>query len=285
MAEAYKKNLQQFVSTTERKFPIRIFYGDRGSGKTSAVVAIAQEDMYGENADWALEQANAEVAELNAKGFHVSPPKSEHLVYCAKPLTIDVESPDFGHRVSLELDPNRLGIATEEDFIPQFVYRGSTLVIDELPKYFSSRAWQKFFDGMSLYWSESRKHKIKMYATCQYMDQVEKSIRCHAQITYVHGIEYVYDKFGDVIQSIWTLDNWERYGDWETKKKPTREIYVYNGDIRQAYDTNEGEEDYYIGLEKSDFSCEHSKRVEYTPEAIAEYAKKMQSSASNRETK
>ena len=262
----------QFVDNPAKKFPIRIFYGERGAGKTAVMVAMAIEDMYGENADWALEQANAEVAELNANGFNVTPPQSEHLVYCAK-LTIDVESPDFGHRVSLDLDPTHLGIATD-NFVPQYVYRGSTLVIDELPKFFDSRAWQNFEAGMSLYWAESRKHKLKMYGTCQFMGQGELRIRGLACITHVLGIKFAYNKFGEVVQTAWELDNWDSFEAWEAKKKPTREIYVYNGDIREAYDTDEGEEDFYIGLENSDFSCEHSRRVKRTPKGIAEYAKK-----------
>ncbi len=144
---------------------IRLFYGIPGAGKTAIMVALGIESMYGDNAIQALETAQEEVTMLNESGFDVTPPKSEHLVYCAG-VTIDVTSPDFGYRRSLQLYPERLGIATD-GFDPQFVYRGSTLCIDELPDVADCRAWSNFAAGMCRYWAKHRKHSITMYGTCQ----------------------------------------------------------------------------------------------------------------------
>ena len=208
---------------------------------------------------------------LNACGHNVKPPKSDHLVYCGRKFTIDVTSSDFGHRRSLKLDPSRLGIATE-GFAPQYVYRGSTLCIDELPEEADSREWQNFLGGMCRYWAKHRKHGINMYATCQDITQVEKRIRILAMITRVLNMELIYDKFGVVIQTVWQLHNWNCYEDWERGAEPTEETYVYNGDIREAYDTNEGEEDFYIGLKDNDFSCEYSEYADFSPAGIKKYA-------------
>lgn len=254
---------------------IRLFYAPPGWGKTSVMAAMAIERMYGEKAAWALAQANAEVTMLNACGHNVTPPKSNHLVYCGKKFTIDVRSPDFGHRRSLKLDPDRLGIAAQ-GFAPQYVYRGSLLCIDELPTVADSRNWQNFLDGMCDYWAKHRKHGIDMYATCQDISQVEKRIRMLAMITRVLNIEFICDKFGEVLQTVWQFQNWPCYEDWERGLDPTEETYIYNGDIRNAYDTNEGEEDFYIGLDDSDFSCEHSGYADFTPEGIKKYAKENQ---------
>jgi len=251
---------------------IRLFYGIPGVGKTAGMVGCAIPDMYGENAVNALQQANAEVEMLNANGFNVTPPKSEHLVYCAK-LTIDVTSPDFGHRRSLELDPDRLGIAND-GFVPQFVYRGSTLCIDELPEIADSRNWGQFAESMCRYWAKHRKHGINMYATCQDIEQVEKRIRMLALITQVRSMKFVCNKYDEVIQTVWKFHNWECYEDWERGVEPTEETFIYNGDIREAYDTNEGEEDFYIGLKGNDFSCSYSGYADFTPQGIENYAKK-----------
>ena len=252
---------------------IRLLYAPPGWGKTAAMTALGIEDMHGENAMHALQEANAEVAMLKKNGFNVSPPRSNHLVYCSKNYAIDVTSPEFGHRRSLVVDPERLGIAVE-GFTPQYVYRGSTLLIDELPKFADSRNWQEFLNGMCLYWAEHRKHKINMLATCQDVAQVEKRIRTLAMITQVRSINFVYDKFDEVIRTEWEFYNWPCYEDWAAQKDPSIEPYIYNGDIRQAYNTYEGEQQFYIGLEKSDFSCEYSPYPDYTPRGIAEYGKK-----------
>lgn len=265
---------------------IRLFYAPPGWGKTAAMVAIGGiENMYGENAAIALEEANTEVAELNAKGFNVTPPRSDHLVYCSDNMGmgIDVTSPDFGYRRSLVLYPDRLGIATD-GFKPQYVYRGSTLLIDELPDYADCRAWKQFAKGMCRYWAKHRKHKINMYATCQEVDQVEKRIRQHAMITEVLSIDFAYNQFGEVVQTIWQFNNWDCYDYWAKGREPTPETYVYNGDIRETYDTYQGEEEFYIGLEETDFSCEYPKRTDITPQAIAELGKRIDlSTNSNKE--
>lgn len=211
---------------------IRLIYGIPGAGKTALMVALAMEDMYGENALYALEQANAEVLMLNEKGFKVSEPTSDHLVYCAN-VIIDVTSPDFGHRRSLELYPERLGIATE-GFAPQFVYRGSTLCIDELPDVADCRNFATFPQAMCRYWAKHRKHCINMYGTCQDIEQVEKRIRKLAAITHVRNMELVTNRFGEVVQTVWTLHNWDCYEDWEKGASPTEETYVYDGEDRKS---------------------------------------------------
>lgn len=249
---------------------IRLFYAPPGTGKTAILAAIGISTMFGENADFALEQANDEVVMLNENGFNVTPPKSEHLTYCAK-FSIDVTSPDFGHRRSLVLYPERLGIATD-GFKPQFVYRGSTLCIDELPDVADSRNWSSFAAGMCRYWAKHRKHRINMYATCQDVEQVEKRIRKLAMITEVRSMDLIYNKFDEVIQTVWQLNNWACYEDWERGAGPTEETYVYNGDIRETYDTYEGEEEFYIGLKDADFSCEYSEYADFTPKGIEDYA-------------
>ncbi|MCM1533492.1 MAG: hypothetical protein NC099_02445 [Corallococcus sp.] len=249
---------------------IRLIYGIPGAGKTALMVALGIENMYGENAISALDKANAEVLMLNEQGHSVTPPKSDHLVYCAK-VTIDVTNPDFGHRRSLYLDANRLGIAAD-GFVPQYVYRGSTLCIDELPEAADSRNWGQFAEGMCRYWAKHRKHSLTVYATCQDVEQVEKRIRLLASITQVREIEFVYDKFDEVTTTVWRLNNWHCYEDWLRGAEPTEETYVYKGDIREAYDTFEGEEDFYIGLENADFSCEYSGYSDFTPQGIKRYA-------------
>lgn len=251
---------------------IRLIYAPPGTGKTALMVALGIQNMYGENAIRALEQAHAEVAMLNANGFNVTPPRSDHLVYCAK-VTIDVTSPDFGHRRSLELDPARLGIAMD-GFVPQFVYRGSTLCIDELPEVADSRNWGDFAEGMCRYWAKHRKHRINLYATCQDVSQVEKRIRIHAAVTEVRSMEQVFNKFDEAVQTVWQLNNWPRYADWECGAKPSQETYVYNGDIMEAYDTYDGEEDFYIGLSGQDFSCNYSGHADFSPAGIEQYAVK-----------
>lgn len=252
---------------------IRIIYGVPGVGKTAFMVAKAIENMYGDNAINALEHANAEVLFLNENGFNVTAPKSEHLVYCAKPLTIDVTSPDFGHRRSLELDPERLGIAID-GFDAQYVYRGSTICLDELPDIADSRNWGNFPEATCRYWAKHRKHRINAYATCQDIDQVEKRIRRVAMITEIVSMKLVENKYDEVIKTVWEVNNWRSCEAWERGNEPEKETYVYNGDIRLAYDTYEGEEEFYIGLKDTDFSCEYSGYQDFTPEAIENYSKK-----------
>lgn len=251
---------------------IRIIYGIPGAGKTALMVALGIEHMYGENAMYALDDAQAEVNELNEKGFNVSSPKSEHLVYGSN-VVIDVISPDFGHRRSLALNADRIGIATD-DFIPQYVYRSSTLLFDELPDDADSREWNSFPANKRRYWAKHRKHSLNIFATCQIPIQADNRIRALAVITHVCDIEFVYNEYDEVTKTIWTLDNWDCYEYWEQGREPTREIYEYNGDIRRAYNTYDGEEDFYIGLQGRDFSCEYAGYTDYTPQGIEEYAKK-----------
>ncbi|MCM1289628.1 MAG: hypothetical protein NC132_03135 [Corallococcus sp.] len=251
---------------------IRLIYGIPGAGKTALMAALCIEDMYGENAVAAITGAYDEVAMLNQLGFKVTPPKSDHLVYCSK-LTIDVTSPDFGHRRSLETSVDRLGVGSK-NFTPQYFYRGSTIALDELPEDADSREWTSFPAEKRRFFAKHRKRNLTIYATCQDPEQCEKRFRKLALITHVREIEFIYNEFDEVIQTVWTLQNWKCYEDWETKVTPTEETYVYNGDIREAYDTYEGEEEFYIGLENSDFSCEYSRYKKLTPQGIAEYAKK-----------
>ena len=262
---------------------IRLFYGIPGAGKTAIMVALGIESMYGDNAIQALETAQEEVTMLNESGFDVTPPKSEHLVYCAG-VTIDVTSPDFGYRRSLQLYPERLGIATD-GFDPQFVYRGSTLCIDELPDVADCRAWSNFAAGMCRYWAKHRKHSITMYGTCQDVEQVEKRIRMLALITRVNSMELIENKYGDVVQTVWSLSNWKCYEDWQNGVEPTDETYVYNGDIREAYNTYDGEEEFYIGRKGKDFSCEYSELSDYTPQGIEKYAVKHPIAKTKKENK
>ena len=262
---------------------IRLFYGIPGAGKTALMVALGINNMYGDNAIQALETAKEEVIMLNESGYNVTPPKSEHLVYCAG-VAIDVTSPDFGYRRSLQLYPERLGIATE-GFNPQFVYRGSTLCIDELPDVADCRAWSNFAAGMCRYWAKHRKHRITMYGTCQDVEQVEKRIRMLATITRVNSIELVTDKFDEVVQTVWTLDNWDCYEAWQNGLAPTAETYVYDGDIRKAYNTYDGEEEFYIGLKGNNFSCEYSERSDFTPRGIENYAIRHPIAKTNKEKK
>ncbi len=250
---------------------IRLIYGIPGAGKTALAVALGLEAMYGENATDALDIARAEADELNEKGFCVSPPSTEHLVYCDR-VTIDVTSSDFGHRRSLKLYADRLGIATE-GFTPQFIRRGGTLIIDELPEIADSRNWGSFSENMCIWWAKHRKHLLTIYGTCQDLDQVEKRIRKLARITHVLNMELVYNAFDEVVQTVWTLHNWDCYEHWEKGIEPSEETYVYNGDIREAYDTYEGEEDFYVGLEGNDFDDAYSGYADFTPQGIRNYAK------------
>lgn len=250
---------------------IRLIYGIPGVGKTALMVAMCIENMYGENALCALKQANEEVAMLNEHGFAVSSPRSEHIVYSN--VAIDVTSPNFGYRRNLDLCPDRLGIATD-GFEPQYVYRGSTLALDELPDIADCRTWGDFSAGMCRYWAKHRKHRLTIYGTCQDIEQVEKRIRKLAMITQVRNMELIYNKFDEVIQTVWTLYNWDCYEDWENGVEPTEETYVYDGDIREAYNTNDGEEEFYIGLKGKDFSCNYAGYSDFTPQGIENYARK-----------
>lgn len=253
---------------------IRLIYGIPGAGKTALAVALGIDQMYGENAIEALEIANAEVAELNERGFNVSPPRSDHLVYCSDNMSIDVTSPDFGHRRSLVLYPDRLGIAME-GFKPQYTYRGSTYIIDELADYVDARRWGKFTTGCCRFFAKHRKHGLTIIGTCQDPEQVEKRVRMLSTITQVRSIEFVTNGYSEVTQTVWELYNWDCYEDWEQHKEPTPETYIYNGDIREAYNTYEGEEEFYIGLDNADFSCEYSGYTDLSPEGIEEYGRRI----------
>jgi len=251
---------------------IRLFYAPPGNGKTAVMTALCVENMHGRKARTALKVANAEVAMLNANGFNVTPPKTNHLVYCSK-LTIDVTSPNFGHRRSLEVAVERLAMGTVEGVKPQYIYSGSTLALDEIPEDIDSREWQEFSKAQSRYFAKHRKRNLTIYATCQDPSQCEKRFRMLAQITFVRNVNVFCSEYGEQT-TVWQLYNWACYEDWAKGKEPTEETYVYNGDIRKAYDTNEGQEEFLVGLDKADFSAEYAAYPNFTPEGIAAYGKK-----------
>lgn len=250
---------------------MRFFYAAIGAGKTSCCAAMGSDRMHGGFARQRIRMAQAEYATLTANGFNISPPPTDHLVFTYK-FTIDVKSPNFGHRISYRAYPADFGFAVD-GYSPWFVYNGSTLIFDEFQSIYDSRNWQAFPENVSRAYEQHRKKKLDIWIISQDPTLLEKRIRQLCQITYIADMQISYNDWGEIEKVTWTLHNWRNYEQWKSHATPTIEIYTYYGDVFKIYDTNDGVQMFYAGLDKSDFKVLHHSDIELTPAGIAQYAK------------
>lgn len=249
---------------------MRFFYGAIGAGKTSVCAAMGSERMHGDFARQRLRIAQAEAELLNANGFKVSTPPTDHLVFTYK-FTIDVTSPNFGRRTSYTAYPANFGFAAE-NFEPWFVHAGSTLIFDEFQSIYDSRNWQNFPENVSRAYEQHRKKHLDIWIISQNPSLLEKRIRQLCQITYVADMQEFYNDWGEIEKVTWTLYNWQGYESWQRGDAPTLEEYTYYGDVYKIYDTLDGVQMFYAGMAQKDFKAVKQSQIELTPDGIAKYA-------------
>ena len=251
---------------------LRFIVANTGAGKTSYVCArFGIERMHGDPARKAVQYAKNITEKLNANGFTLSPPQTKHLVY-AYNVNIKIRSPDFGTRQSLHLDATRLGFNADK-FTPQFVYPGSTLIIDEMQTVFDSRNWQEYSVLQSRYFEQCRKINLDVIFIAQNANLGELRIRQLCEITFIHNLRIVEDLHGNITRCVWLVEIWDRLDDYLNGKRGRREKYVFPGNIFKYFDTNEGSERFFDGLQNSDFEAIENEAPTMSPTGIAEYVR------------
>ena len=249
---------------------IRLFYALPRTGKTSVCAAMGLDRMHGAFARHCVRNAAREVAELNANGFSVSMPPTDHLVFTYK-FEIDARSPDFGHRTSYEAHPEDFGFAVD-GFGPWFVYDCSTLIFDEFQTIYDSRNWQQFPENVSRAYEQHGKKLIDIWIIAQDPSLVEKRIRQLCQITLVKSMQLQYNSWGERVSATWLLHNWNTYESWLHGETPEEETYTFKGDVYKIYNTYAGKEMFYAGLKDKDFKVNRHATVDLSPEGIERYA-------------
>lgn len=250
---------------------LRFIVANSGDGKTSyAAARFGIDRMHGEYARQAQRYAKNMVKVLNSCGYNVSnPPK--HLVYTYG-VDIKIRSPDFGTRQSWKLDAERLGFKTDE-FKPQYVFPGSTLIIDEMQEVFDSHFWQQFENNCSRWMEQCRKLGIDVIFIAQADNLGLLRIRQLCEITLVKNLQVVEDRHGNT-KCTWTLETWHRHSDYLAGKNSVIEQYTFNGNIFKYFDTNEGKERFFDGLENADFDAQPHLATDLSPEGVKEYIKR-----------
>ncbi len=245
-----------------------------GAGKTSLAAAMGISCMYGEKAAEAIQKSANLIDAMNASGFNIpSPRQLDHLVYTYM-FNIKAISPDFGTCKSWNLDATRLGFRTE-DFEPQFVYPGSTLIIDEFQTVWNARDWTEFPPNVSRWYEQHRKLMLDIIIISQRNGIVDKNVRELCAVTLVRDMKIKYNAYNEISQVIWTLENWDCYRDYDEHNRGTISKFEYNGNIFDCYETNAGFERFFDGVtDNTDFLPMPHVDVELSPEGIAEYVKK-----------
>ena len=254
-----------------------IVFGGLGGGKSSFLARVGVENMSPAVAQRALQECNKKVDELNKGGFTCFTHQRDHLVYS----TFRIEGPTGSGLASKDIDLSRFGLRSAKNTNPQIFPRGSTIIYDESQNGLNSRdggvtenisGWFEFSrqGGYSVYLAGQRERRIDLNAR----ELAQKIIECD-------GVEFVKDKIGRVIKTVWTcyefdncfaIDKYLQSGKDKTLGKRVK--YTFDGDIRLHYDHNAYEGVYYAGAEKRDYDCAESLKKALTVDAVRELTQK-----------
>ncbi len=241
-----------------------------GDGKTSYVSARYGIDrMHGDYARKTIRCAKNWCNALNANGFDVTPPK-QHLVY-AHNLNIKIRSPYFGTRESWDLDPERMGFKAEE-FNPQYAIPYSTWIIDEMQSVFDSHFWNEYSENKSRFLEQCRKIDLTVVFIAQADNLALLRIRQLCDIHYIRKLTVKTDKYGNTVCK-WKIDVYHTIDDFHAKRNAIQEEYTFNENIFKYFDTTQGKERFFDGLQNADFEQKLQPRIQLTPDSIAEYVK------------
>ncbi len=241
-----------------------------GDGKTSYVSArFGIDRMHGDYARQNIHNARRWCNALNANGFNVTPPK-QHLVF-AYNLHIKIRSQYFGTRESWDLDPERMGFKAD-NFNPQYAIPGSTWIFDEMQSAFDSHFWSEYEENKSRYLEQCRKIDLTVIFIAQADNLGLLRIRQLCDIHHIRKLTVKTDKYGNTVCT-WKVDIYHTLEDYHAKRNVTQEEYSFHGDIFKYFDTTQGKERFFDGLQNSDFEQRLQPRIELTPEGIAEYVK------------
>ncbi len=254
-----------------------IVFGGLGGGKSSFLAHIGVTDMYPDIAQSALEECNKKVDELNAGGFTNFTHQRDHLVYS----TFRIEGPLGSGLASKDIDLSRFGLLSEKNPNPQRFPRGSTIIYDESQNGLNSRDGG-VAENISGWFEFSRQGGYKVYLAGQRERRIDLNAReLAAKIIECDGVEFVTDKLGRVVRTVWTcyefdncfaIDKYLQSG--KDKSYGKRVQHTFDGDIRRHYDHNAYEGVYYAGAEKCDYDCAESPKKELTVTAVKELTQK-----------
>lgn len=249
--------------------------GPPGAGKTSLAAAMGINAMHGEAAQNAISRAQNLIEAMNSCGFNIpTPAQLPHLVYTYM-FDIKASSPDFGFRQSWTLDATRLGFRTE-DFVPQFVYPASTLIIDEFQTVWNSRNWTEFPANVSRWFEQSRKLMLDIIIISQRNGIIDANVRELCEVTRIKNMQVKYNKNHEVSRVVWSLEKWESYADYKKTKHGKPDSFVFDGNIFDCYDTAAGFERFFAGVSANPDSflpIPHA-AVDLSPQGIEAYVKK-----------
>ena len=255
---------------------LNIVLGDLGSGKSSYMAAKGVNAMRPEIAQRALQECNKKVDELHAGGFTQFSYQRDHLAYA----TYRIEGPLGSGLASKDIDLSRFGLWCDDNPNSQIFPRGSTIIYDEAVSKLDSRngGVPKNISG----WFEfCRQGGYIIYLAGQRDKHIDINIRSIGyKIIDCDGVEFVKDKIGRVIKTVWTLyefDNsylYEKYLQSGKDKRIGKKVHeVFNGDIRLHYDHNAYEAVYYAGAANRDYDCVESPKKALTVDAVEAFAK------------
>ncbi len=219
---------------------ITIIFGKPGAGKTAYLVS--QMLRYLGNSREAYEllwSCRDRVLALDERLGYTLPTTPP--VYTNFPVSAHVGYNKW--RSSFYVDGFHLGL--ENDYVPVTnVLPGAVIGLTEVQRYYNSRNKDKkaLPDWVSRFYEEHRHYGLDIYLDLQRLLLCDLNIRQLAgRIVEVYKLEHEYDRMGNILASRFSLRSWdslaaaERYVDNDSLTNYSREEYIHEGNVFEAY--------------------------------------------------
>ncbi len=252
---------------------ILIFWGKRGKGKSSLKCAFEVLFMQPKNAKEDLKLCRSICNDLNDAGLHLHPPE-DHLVF------VDTYARSIGFGLKKRYAYTFRGI----DFgIPN--ERHPTGLLCPVGKYSFDEAQDLFDSHMgSLATFVSKAMELSRQPELFIMIAVQRPMRIPQDIrdlaTFIECVDKknVYNKYGRLIQTVWTINiiyegsNLQSYLSSRDKALIDKTIkFAFNWNIYKCYNPRFFLPMFYKGFEGCNFHLEKCQDVAYTPQGFTEY--------------
>lgn len=251
---------------------ILIIWGKRGKGKSSFAGKLMSEFMKPKNAKHDVIRCKHLCEKLKEAGYYFHPP-TDHLVFSDTFFEKQVFTKKTATHFFSPID-----FALPNDTHP-------TGLICPYGKYFIDEAQDVYDSHISALptfvtknFELSRQSEIFTGLIAQRPMRIHKDIRELATFVEVVGLENKYNKYGRLVETIWTCNiiydnaNLEEYLRTKKRKYIDKKVkFVYYGNIFRCYDSHYFLPMYFKGMQNRDFDLEYSHRTEFSPASFEDF--------------
>ena len=277
--KVYSSLKELFDAGIFRQSEIVVFWGGKGSGKSSLKAALECWFMQPKNAKFDLKCSNAFCDRLNNAGIMVRPP-DDHLVF------VNTYASTFGiargdrNRLAYMFKATNFGLPSDkyktELLIPYGKYS-----FDECQDIYDSH------DGnlatfISKAFELSRQLELFIMMAVQRPMRLPKDVRDIATFVECCGKEHYYDDLGRLCKTVWTVKiiyQGENITSYSESRKRNEDLVdktikiAFEGNIYKCYDDHFYAPEFYRGRENEKPVFEKCQPVDYSEEGFKQYYK------------